>query len=63
MGPGTAIVLTDRAIVKDLMETRSHATVDRPPMYAADLVSGGAHVNLARYSMYAPYAVVGYFLR
>jgi hypothetical protein len=50
MGPGTAIVLTDMTIIKDLMDKMSQATVDRPPMHFADCVAGGMHMILARYS-------------
>lgn len=50
MGPGTAIVITDITIVKDLMDKRSQATIDRPPNYLADRVAGGMNMVLARYS-------------
>ncbi|KAJ7657112.1 cytochrome P450 [Mycena rosella] len=50
MGPGTAIVLTDAAAVKELMDKRSGSTVDRPPMHVAELVAGGLNVVLARYT-------------
>jgi hypothetical protein len=52
MGPGTVIVLTDMAIVKDLMDKHSQATVDRPPMHFADRIAGGMNMILARYSKY-----------
>jgi hypothetical protein len=32
--------LTDMDIVKDLMDKRSQATVDRPASYAAEAVTG-----------------------
>ncbi|KAJ7640418.1 cytochrome P450 [Mycena polygramma] len=50
VGPGTAIVLTDAAAVKELMDKRSGSTVDRPPMYVAELVAGGLNMVLARYT-------------
>ncbi|KAJ7176867.1 cytochrome P450 [Mycena filopes] len=50
LGTGTAVVLTDAAAVKELMEKRSGATVDRPPMHVADLVAGGLNMVLARYT-------------
>jgi hypothetical protein len=59
MGSGTAIVLTDMTAVKELMEKNSQATVDRPPMYAVDLVTGGMHIALARYSTCLPHVVLG----
>ncbi|KAK7016892.1 putative cytochrome P450 [Favolaschia claudopus] len=50
VGPRTAVVLTDVAAVKELMEKRSGSTADRPPMYVAELVTGGLQMALARYS-------------
>ncbi|KAF8600199.1 cytochrome P450 [Ceratobasidium sp. AG-I] len=50
MGPGTAIVITDMTIVKDLMDKRSQVTVDRPPNYTADLVTEGMHNAFARHT-------------
>ncbi|KAJ7202055.1 cytochrome P450 [Mycena pura] len=50
LGPGTAIVLTDAAAVKELMDKRSATTVDRPPMHIADVVAGGLNMVLARYT-------------
>ncbi|KAJ7489151.1 cytochrome P450 [Mycena latifolia] len=50
VGPGTAIVLTDAAAVKELMDKRSGTTVDRPPMYVTELVAGGLNMVLARYT-------------
>ncbi|CAE6457751.1 unnamed protein product [Rhizoctonia solani] len=50
MGPGTAIVITDPTIVKDLMDKRSQSTVDRPPNHMADRVAGGLNMVLARYT-------------
>ncbi|KAJ7234772.1 cytochrome P450 [Mycena haematopus] len=50
IGPGTAVVLTDAAAVKELMDRRSGATVDRPAMHIADLITGGLNMALARYT-------------
>ncbi|CAE6523007.1 unnamed protein product [Rhizoctonia solani] len=50
MGPGTAIVITDPTIVKDLMDKRSQSTIDRPPNHMADRVAGGMNMVLARYT-------------
>ncbi|KAG8733043.1 hypothetical protein FRC11_009045 [Ceratobasidium sp. 423] len=50
MGPGTAIVITDVAAVKELMDKRSQSTVDRPPNHMADLVAGGMNMVLAPYT-------------
>ncbi|KAJ7603367.1 cytochrome P450 [Roridomyces roridus] len=50
IGPGTTVVLTDAAIFKELMDKRTASTADRPPLYIADLVTGGLNMSLARYS-------------
>ena len=50
MGPGTAIVITDATIVKDLMDKRSQLTIDRPANQKVELVTGGMHIAFARYS-------------
>ncbi|KAJ7779139.1 cytochrome P450 [Mycena metata] len=50
MGLGVVVVLTDVAAVKELMDKRSGATVDRPAMHIADLVAGGLHMVFARYT-------------
>ncbi|KAF8599129.1 cytochrome P450 [Ceratobasidium sp. AG-I] len=50
LGPGTAIVITDATIVKDLMDKRSQSTIDRPPMHIADCVTGGMNMVFARYT-------------
>lgn len=52
MGSGTAIVITDMTIVKDLMDKLSQSTIDRPPIHVADRVAGGMNMVLARYSQY-----------
>ncbi|KAJ6535753.1 cytochrome P450 [Mycena capillaripes] len=48
IGPSTAVVLTDVAAVKELMDKRSAITVDRPRIHAADRVTGGLHMGFAR---------------
>ncbi|KAF7377424.1 Cytochrome P450 [Mycena sanguinolenta] len=50
LGPGTAVILTDAAAVKELMDKRSGSTVDRPAMHVADRVTGGLNMGLARYN-------------
>jgi hypothetical protein len=50
MGPGTAIVLTNMTIVKDLMERHSQATAGRPAMHAADRITGGMNILIEGYS-------------
>lgn len=49
IGPGTAVVLTSMDAVKELMERRSGSTVDRPPNFMADDITGGLNMVLARY--------------
>lgn len=46
MGTGTAIVLTDRRLVKELVEKKSAIYSHRPRSYVADLISGGDHILL-----------------
>ncbi|KAH7338159.1 cytochrome P450 [Rhizoctonia solani] len=50
MGPGTAIVITNPTIVKDLMDKRSQSRIDCPPNHMADRVAGGMNMVLARYA-------------
>ena len=50
LGPGTAIVITSPRIVKELMDKRSGSTVDRPPNFMADSITGGLNLGLARHS-------------
>ncbi|KAJ7235219.1 cytochrome P450 [Mycena rebaudengoi] len=50
LGSSTVVVLTDAAAVKELMDKRSATTVDRPPMHVGDVVTGGLHMALARYT-------------
>ncbi|KAJ7444623.1 cytochrome P450 [Mycena galericulata] len=53
IGPGTAIVLTDAAAVKEIMDKRSATTSDRPSFHVGDLVTGGLNLGLAHYGMHA----------
>ncbi|KAJ7914752.1 cytochrome P450 [Mycena leptocephala] len=50
LGPSTAIVLTDVAAVKELMDKRSGTTADRPPLYIVHHTTGGLHMALGRYT-------------
>ncbi|KAJ7586994.1 cytochrome P450 [Mycena floridula] len=50
LGPGTAIVLSSAAAVKELMDKRSASTADRPPNYLGQEVTGGRNIILARYT-------------
>ncbi|KAJ7445958.1 cytochrome P450 [Mycena galericulata] len=47
--PGTVVVLTDAATVKEIMDKRSATTSDRPSIHMADLVTGGLHLALMHY--------------
>ncbi|KAL0954810.1 hypothetical protein HGRIS_003756 [Hohenbuehelia grisea] len=49
IGPGTAVVLSSMAAVKELMERRSGSTADRPFNHMADAVAGGLNMVLAPY--------------
>ncbi|KAJ3900147.1 cytochrome P450 [Lentinula edodes] len=49
IGPETVVVITSMAAVRELMEKRSGSTVDRPPNYIADNITGGLNMVLARY--------------
>ncbi|KAJ7463963.1 hypothetical protein FB451DRAFT_1179801 [Mycena latifolia] len=46
MGPRTAIVLSDAAAVKELMEKRSLTTANRLPNYVVEHTTGGLHIAL-----------------
>ncbi|KAJ7586976.1 cytochrome P450 [Mycena floridula] len=50
LGPGTAIVISSAAAVKELMDKRSASTADRPASYLVQEVTGGFHIALARYA-------------
>jgi cytochrome P450 len=50
LGPGTAIVLTDRQLVKQLIDKKSNIYSNRPHSYVShDLISGGDHVLISHY--------------
>ncbi|KAF8176367.1 hypothetical protein K438DRAFT_1770568 [Mycena galopus ATCC 62051] len=44
VGPGTAVVLTNLAAIKELMENRSSSTGNRPPTDVADIITGGLNM-------------------
>lgn len=50
MGSGTAIVITDATVLKDLMDKRSQSTVDRPSMYVANRITEGKNMIMGQYS-------------
>jgi len=50
IGPGTAVVISSMAAVKELMERRSGNTADRPPNHMVDAITGGLNMVLARYT-------------
>jgi hypothetical protein len=47
MGPGMAIVPTDAAAVKELMDRRSGTTANRPPNHVIEHTTEGLHIALA----------------
>ncbi|KIX96153.1 uncharacterized protein Z520_07931 [Fonsecaea multimorphosa CBS 102226] len=50
LGPGTAIVLTSRHLVKQLIDKKSNIYSDRPHSYVShNLITGGDHVLIAHY--------------
>lgn len=50
LGPATAIVLTDRKYVKQLIDKKSSIYSDRPHSYVShNLITGGDHVLIAHY--------------
>ena len=49
MGSGTAVVLTDRRLVKELVDKKSSKYSERPKSYVAKLISGGDHILLMDY--------------
>lgn len=50
LGPGTAIVLTDRRYVKQLIDKKSSIYSDRPHSYVShNLITGGDHVLISHY--------------
>ncbi|KAF3127945.1 hypothetical protein TWF569_011645 [Orbilia oligospora] len=51
LGTGTALVITDREIVKKLMDKKSSITSDRPPSYVSyDLITKGDHLLVMHYN-------------
>jgi hypothetical protein len=54
MGPGTAIVITDPAAIKELMDKRSQNTSDRPANFIANSVAGGFNIVFTRYCRSKP---------
>lgn len=46
LGTGTAVVLTSRRLVKELVDKRSVKYSARPASYVANLISGGDHILL-----------------
>jgi hypothetical protein len=53
IGPDTAVVLTDAAVVKELMDRRGGNTISRPSMHIANRVTGGLYLSLTPYSEYS----------
>ncbi|KAK4212170.1 cytochrome P450 [Rhypophila decipiens] len=50
MGPALAVVITDRQIVKDLLDKKSAIYSDRPPSYVShDLITKGDHLLVMKY--------------
>ena len=49
LGTGTAAVVTDPRIVKELLDKKSLKTSDRPSSYVANLISSGDHILLMKY--------------
>jgi cytochrome P450 len=49
LGTGTAAVLTDRRLVKQLIDKKSTLYSDRPESYVADLISSGDHILLMKH--------------
>ena len=50
LGPGTAVVLTDRRLVKQLIDKKSSIYSNRPHSYVShNLITGGDHILIAHY--------------
>lgn len=49
LGTGTAAVITDRRLVKELVDKKSSKYSERPKSYVANLISGGDHILLMDY--------------
>lgn len=50
LGSGTAVVLTDRRLIKELRDKKSNIYSDRPPPFVShDLITGGDHLFVMQY--------------
>lgn len=49
LGTGTAVVITDRRLVKQLVDKKSALYSERPKSYVANLIAGGDHILLMDY--------------
>lgn len=49
IGTGTAIVITDRRIVKELVDRKSSKYSNRPESYVAHTITGGSHLLAMQY--------------
>lgn len=50
LGPGTAVVITDRRLVKQLLDKKGNIYSNRPQSYVAhDLITGGDHLLVMQY--------------
>lgn len=50
MGTGTALVITDREVVKRLLDKKSSIYSYRPPSYVCDLITSGDHLLVMQYN-------------
>lgn len=51
LGTGTAAVLTDRRLIKQLVDKKSAMYSERPKSYVASLIAGGDHILLMDYGL------------
>jgi hypothetical protein len=50
LGTGTAVVLTDRRLIKQLLDKKSNIYSNRPPSFVShDLITGGDHLLVMQY--------------
>lgn len=49
LGTGTAVVITDRRLVKELVDKKSSKYTTRPDSYVANLIGDGDHHLLTKY--------------
>ncbi|KAK3074008.1 hypothetical protein LTR53_003904 [Teratosphaeriaceae sp. CCFEE 6253] len=49
LGTGTAAVITDRRLIKEMIDKKSSKYSERPKSYVAKLISGGDHILLMDY--------------